>query len=186
MIKTKEDLRFYINEDAKANGIKQGTSYIVKLLYGNVNACVYRYLKTLRKYEYYKNTGSVLRFWYRFYNRRLGLKYNLAIPINVVGYGLYIPHLEGGVIVNCKSIGNNCKINSGVVVGSKHNNSQIAEIGNNVELAVGCKVIGKIKIGNNVVVAPNAVVVKDVPDNTIVGGVPAKIIKMKEAYSVNT
>lgn len=62
---------------------------------------------------------------------------------------------------------------------SKHNNSQIEEIVNNVELAVGCKVIGKIKIGNNVVVAPNAVVVKDVPDNTIVGGVPAKTIKTK-------
>lgn len=99
---------------------------------------------------------------------------------------VYIYLTQRGVIVNCKSIGNNCKINSGVVVGSKHNNSQIAEIGNNVELAVGCKVIGKIKIGNNVVVAPNAVVVKDVPDNAIVGGVPAKIIKMKEAYSVNT
>jgi len=180
MIKTKEELRFYIHEDAKANGIKQGASYIVKLLYGNVNACVYRYLKTLRKYEYYNNSGSVLRFWYRFYNRRLGLKYNLAIPINVVGHGLYIPHLEGGVIVNCKSIGNNCKINSGVVVGSKYDNTQIATIGDNVELAVGCKVIGKIKIGNNVTVAPNAVVVKDVPDNAIVGGVPAKIIKMKE------
>lgn len=96
MIKTKEELIFYINEDAKANGIKQGFSYIVKLLYGNVHAGVYRYLKTLRKYEYYNNIGSVLRFWYRFYNRRLGLKYNLAIPINVVGYGLYIPHLEGG------------------------------------------------------------------------------------------
>ena len=99
MIKTKEELKFYINEDAKANGIKQGISYIMKLLFGNVNACVYRYLKTLRKYEYYNNTGSVLRFSYRFYNRRLGLKYNLAIPINVVGYGLYIPHLGGG---NCK------------------------------------------------------------------------------------
>lgn len=178
MIKTKEELIFYINEDVKANGIKQGFSYIVKLLQGNVHAGVYRYLKTLRKYEYYNNIGSVLRFWYRFYNRRLGLKYNLAIPINVVGYGLYIPHLEGG-IVNFKSIGNNCKINSGVVVGSKHNNSQIEEIVNNVELAVGCKVIGKIKIGNNVVVAPNAVVVNDVQDNTIVGGVPAKSIKTK-------
>lgn len=49
-----------------------------------------------------------------------------------------------------------------------------------MELAVGCKVIGKIKIGNKVVVAPNAVVVKDVPDNAIVGGVPAKIIKMNK------
>ena len=72
-----------------------------------------------------------------------------------------------------------CVINSGVIVGNNHDNTQIAEIGNNVELAVGCKVIGKIKIGNNVMVAPNAVVVKDVPDNTIVGGVPAKIIKVR-------
>lgn len=101
MIKTKEELKFYIHEDAKANGINPGASYLVKLLYGNVHACVYKYLKTLRKYEYYYNTGSFLRFWYRFYNRRLGLKYNLALPVNVVGYGLYIPHL-GGVIVNCK------------------------------------------------------------------------------------
>lgn len=57
-------------------------------------------------------------------------------------------------------------------------NTQIAEIGDNVELAVGCKVIGRIKIGNNVIVAPNAVVVKDVPNNAIVGGVPATIIKI--------
>ena len=168
---------FYLQEDAKANGITQGVKYLIKLFYGNVHACVYRYLKSLRKYEYYHNNNSILRFWYRFYNRRLGLKYNIAIPINVVGYGLYLPHLEGGVIINCKSMGCYCKVNSGVVVGSKHNNSQIAVIGNNVELSVGCKVIGEIHIGNNVVVAPNAVVVKDVADNTIVGGVPAKVLK---------
>ena len=178
MILTKDDLIFYIQEDAKANKVKLGgVNYWIRVCYGNVNACAFRYLKSLRKYEYYQNSGSVLRHWYRFYNRHLGLKYNLAIPINVVGYGLYLPHIEGGVIINCKSIGNNCKINSGVVVGSKHDNTQIAEIGDNVELAVGCKVIGKVKIGNNVIVAPNAVVVKDVPDNVIVGGVPAKILK---------
>ena len=180
MIKSKQDLKFYISEDAKANGIITGWKYLLALFYGNVNACAFRYLKSLRKYEYFHNIGSILRFWYRFYNRRLGLKYNLALPINVIGYGLYLPHLEGGVIINCKSIGCNCKINSGVVVGSKYDNTHIAEIGDNVELAVGAKVIGLIKIGNNVLVAPNAVVVKDVPDNAIVGGVPAKIIKMKK------
>lgn len=178
MITTKAELNHYILEDAKANDIKTGFSYLMKLFYGNVHACAFRYLKSLRKYEYYHNTNNILRYWYRFYNRRLGLKYNLAIPINVVGYGLYLPHIEGGAIINCKSVGNNCKINSGVVVGSKHDNTQIAEIGDNVELAVGCKVIGRIKIGNNVIVAPNAVVVKDVPDNAIVGGVPATIIKI--------
>lgn len=179
MIKTKSELYYYIAEDAKVNGVSPGLKYYIALLYGNVNACVFRYLKSLRKYEYYHNKGSFLRYFYRFYNRRLGLKYNLAIPINVVGYGLYLPHIEGGIIVNCRSIGCYCKINSGVVIGSKHDNTQIADIGNNVELAIGSKVIGKITIGNNVIVAPNAVVVKDVPDNVIVGGVPAKLIKYR-------
>ena len=46
-----------------------------------------------------------------------------------------------------------------------------------VELTLGCKVIGGITIGNNVIVAPNSVVVKDVPDNSVVSGVPARTIK---------
>lgn len=50
-------------------------------------------------------------------------------------------------------------------------------VGDNVELTLGCKVIGGITIGNNVIVAPNSVVVKDVPDNSVVSGVPAHIIK---------
>ena len=142
-----------------------------------MNACVVRYLKSLRKYEYYNNINSFLKFWWRYRHRRLGLKYNLAIPINVVAPGLYLPHIEGGVIVNCKSIGQNCTINSGVVIGNKGDNSNIPTIGSNVQLCVGSKVIGAITIGNNVIVAPNAVVVKDVPDNCIVGGVTAKILK---------
>lgn len=177
MIKSKKELKFYIKEDAQANNIKTGWRYVLKLLYGNVNACVFRYLKSLRKYEYYSNIDSPLKYWYRFYNRRLGLKYNLSIPINKVGYGLYIPHIEGGCIINCKSIGNNCRINSGVVVGNKHTNSQVPTIGNNCQLSVGCKIIGEIKLGDNVIVAPNAVVIRDVPENSIVGGIPAKILK---------
>lgn len=53
-------------------------------------------------------------------------------------------------------------------------------IGNNVDLTVGCKVIGGVHIGDNVTVAPNSVVVKDVPANAIVSGIPATILKMKE------
>ena len=42
---------------------------------------------------------------------------------------------------------------------------------------------GGVKIGNNVTIAPNAVVVKDVPDNAVVGGIPAKILKIKKHES---
>ena len=163
MIDTRENLKFYIHSDFKANGIINKYDYYLKLIYGNVNACVIRYLISLRKYEFYSNINSPLKFYWRYRNRQLGLKYNLAIPINVVGPGLYIPHIEGGVIINCKKIGANCKINSGVVVGSKHNNSMIAEIGDNVEICVGSKVIGAITIGDNAIIAPNAVVINDVP-----------------------
>lgn len=53
---------------------------------------------------------------------------------------------------------------------------KVPVIGNNVMLFSGCKILGNVKIGNNVVVGANAVVVKDVPDNAVVAGVPAKII----------
>ena len=181
MLLTRQDLRYYIECDARANSIKHRIDYYLKLFYGNVNACVFRYLVSLRKYEYYYNTHNPLRLWWRYRHRQLGLKYNLAIPINVVGPGLNIPHIEGGVIINCKSVGANCTINSGVVVGNKnHDNSQLAVIGNNVEICVGAKIIGAVVVGENAVVAPNAVVVRDVSDNAIVGGVPAKQIGINQ------
>lgn len=73
-------------------------------------------------------------------------------------------------------MGNCCIVNSGVV-GNKGSNDMVPTIGNNVTLSVGCKVIGKIKIGNNVLVAPNSVVVNDIPDNSIVVGVPGRVNK---------
>ena len=77
-------------------------------------------------------------------------------------------------------MGNYCSVNAGVVVGNKDSQENIATIGNNVKLNVGCKIIGKISIGDNVIVAPNSVVVKDIPNNAIVSGIPAIILKMKE------
>lgn len=179
MIKNIIDLNFYIREDAKANGIQMGLTYFIKLLYGNVPARAFRYLKSLRKYEYSLNTHSVLLIWRRFYNRRLGAKYNIAITPNTAGYGLKLPHLEQGVIINCESMGNYCVVNSGVVLGNKGlgKSEERPIIGSSVNFCVGCKVIGRIMIGDNVIVAPNAVVVKDVPANSIVAGIPATVIK---------
>ena len=52
----------------------------------------------------------------------------------------------------------------------------MAIIGNNVDMTIGSKIIGGVTIGNNVIVAPNSVVVKNVPDNAVVSGIPAKIL----------
>ena len=78
------------------------------------------------------------------------------------------------------SMGDYCRVQSGVVVGNVGDNEHRPVIGNHVALGLGCKVYGKITIGDNVSVLPNAVVTHDVPANAIVGGVPARIIKYKE------
>lgn len=102
----------------------------------------------------------------------------LQIPPHTMGFGVKIYHW-GWMIVNGKArIGRGCIIYPGVTVGAAK--SGVPTIGDNVFLGLGSKVFGGITIGNNVTVAPNAVVTKDVPDNCVVAGVPAKIIKHKK------
>ena len=62
-------------------------------------------------------------------------------------------------------------------IGHKIPGQDAPVIGDNVVISAGCKIIGKVNIGDNVIIAPNAVVVKDVPENCVVGGIPAQIIK---------
>lgn len=177
MIQSRKDLKEYILEDKRANCLDG--KWFFKWVYGNGNARAFVYLKTLRKLEFHINNNNTLRYWYRFLERRIGLRYGLSILPNTVGKGLYIPHLEGGVVINCVSMGCNCIVSGGCVVGNKGSQENRATIGNHVELTLGCKVIGKVNIGDNVIVAPNSVVIKDVPENAVVSGVPAQIIKIK-------
>ena len=186
MIKTKKDLKRYLKEDGIRNGIVSILKYYVQLVYGSENAHIYRYLRTLRFLEYCTNTSSffyrrLLRPLIRYRYRRLGLRYNMAIQINCVGYGLRIMHIAGGggAIINCKSMGNYCGVNSGVIIGTDGGADIKPIIGNHVAFGPGAKVFGTVTIGNNVFVAANSVVTKDVPDNCIVGGIPAKYIKEK-------
>ena len=179
MIKTRKELRHYLAEDKsryKAINGKGYLKYLLKLLIRSEDAICLHYLRVLRKYEYYHNTKSVLRFWYKIRHSILEDKSGIAIPINIVGPGLYIAH-RGGVIINCKSMGHHCTVSSGVVCGNKNTTDSVPTIGNNVELTLGCKVIGKLEIGDNVIVAPNSVVIKSVPANCVVSGIPAQIIK---------
>lgn len=96
-----------------------------------------------------------------------------------IGYGLRLPH-EGGIIIHIKAvIGNNCEIMQGVTIGNNimKSRDEVAVIGDEVLLCAGVKIIGKVKIGNTVVVGANAVVTHDIPSNTVVAGIPARPIK---------
>lgn len=187
MIKTRRDLQFYLTEDAKANFMEgvNFVKYALRLFSGSESAHVYRYLKCLRNCEYhFNNTGLCHRVLYGFFKiklHRLGFKYNFRIPLNVCGYGVTLYHFAGGggCLVNAKKVGNYCKLQTGVLLGNAHmSEDEKPIIGDNVSFGPGAKVLGKVFIGDHSFISANCVVTKDIPSYAMVGGVPAKILKM--------
>lgn len=182
MITTKKELNYYISQDLSRYGKRK--FFIFGWLMGDESFATQIFLRRLRKTEYYYNTYrkrnpfSLIRFYYSFFlYRRMWSSFKLHVPLNVVGPGLYIPHRGGGVYINAKSVGRNFVISSGCVLGNKGAKENIPVIGNNVECCIGAKIIGKITIGDNCIIAPNSVVIKDIPDNWVVSGVPAHFLK---------
>lgn len=95
-----------------------------------------------------------------------------------IGKGLYIAHLGDVVIGNKCTIGNYCSIRNGVTIGGAGRKEKYSHptIGDYVYIGADAKIIGGVGVGDNVMIGANAVVVKDVPDNAVVVGVPAKVI----------
>lgn len=109
---------------------------------------------------------------------RLSRIYGIQIsPHSSIGYGLYIGHGVGIIINPNTTIGNNCNISQFLTIGS--NKGTPAFIGDNVYIGPSVCIIENVKIGNNVTIGAGAVVVKDIPENATVAGVPAKIISEK-------
>jgi len=105
----------------------------------------------------------------------------IMLPIGMdVGRGLKFAHFSGIIINPDTIIGNNCTIFQCVTIGDMRGKGG-GIIGDNVVIFAGAKLIGNIKIGNNVVIGANAVVVKDIPDNAVVVGVPSHIINYRGA-----
>jgi len=185
MIQNKRDLIQYIDADKKvSNRLKEGIlKDFVKRIFKWEKILVEDYLITLRKLEYLSNIKrgpfQQLQYALVFYRYRSKcLKLLINIPVNVAGPGLSIHHLGPITINKLVRIGSNCTLQPGVVIGQNKTEDNVPVIGDHVYFCPGAKVFGKVKIGNNVVIAPNSVVIKDVPDNCVVSGVPAKIITM--------
>ena len=102
-------------------------------------------------------------------------------PGATIGKRLFIDHGMGIVIGETAIIGDNCTIYHGVTLGGtgKERKKRHPTLKNNVVIGCGSKILGNITLGNNVKVGANAVVLKDVPDNKVVVGVPAKIVEKK-------
>lgn len=98
-----------------------------------------------------------------------------------IGHRLSIEHHGGIVVHGAAVIGDDCMLRHGVTIGNTGMDDPLGAptIGDRVQMGAGAKILGRVRVGNDVIIGANAVVVKDVPDCAIVGGVPARILKMR-------
>jgi serine O-acetyltransferase len=111
-------------------------------------------------------------------------KYGISIPPDTkIGSGFYIGHF-GGIVVNSNCvIGNNCNISQGVSLGkaNRGKNKGFPVLGNNIYIGPGAKIVGAVRIGDNVAIGANCVVTKNIPNNSVVVGIPGRVISSKGA-----
>ena len=131
-----------------------------------------RYFRNL----YYHRVGPVVALiigWWR-----PGDRYFVISKTTEIGEGAYFAH-PFSTEINAKSIGKNFSCRHLTTIGNKKDgdNENRPVIGDNVNLGVNVTIIGPVHIGDNVIVGAGSVVIKDVPNNCVVAGNPAKIIK---------
>lgn len=114
---------------------------------------------------------------------RASRKYGLEILSDNIGPGLYIGHAHN-INVNPEAvIGKNCNLNKGCTLGKENRGKREGApiLGDNVWIGTNSVVVGRVHIGDDVLIAPNAYVNFDVPDHSIVLGNPGKIIRKENA-----
>lgn len=131
-----------------------------------------------------KNPTRSLNCWMHYFIARVLWKPLDSLYINTIniGGGLYIQH-GFSTIISAKSIGENCRIFQQVTIGYRGEENPVLE--DYASVTCGAKVLGGVTLHKNSIVAAGAVVLKDVPENAIVGGVPAKVIKYKDESEIH-
>ena len=163
-----EDARNIQRKDPAARNVLE-----VILLYPGFHILVYHRVA----HWLYEHKHFFLARWVSQHGRhKTGIEIH---PGAKIGKCLFIDHGMGIVFGETTEIGDNCTIYHGVTLGGtgKDTGKRHPTLGNNVTVGTGAKVLGNIRIGNNVKIGGNSVVVKDVPDNCTVVGVPGRIIK---------
>lgn len=150
-----------------------------------------KFVKLKRKCEYWRERNRIIFYCFRFRYERYKIKYNTDIPASVkIGKGFKVRHL-GGIVINPKAkIGEFVDILNGVMIGAEDRGKRkgAPRIGNNVFIGANAIIVGKVIIEDNVLIAPGAYVNFDVPANSIVIGNPGAIkhnIKATEGYIYN-
>ncbi|MDD4690157.1 MAG: hypothetical protein PHE51_10480 [Eubacteriales bacterium] len=100
---------------------------------------------------------------------------SLQIYADKIGWNFYIEH-GVGTIISAECIGENCWVNQSVTIGYNLDN-KAPTIQNGVRICTGATVLGGITVENNSIIAAGAVVLRNVEENSVMAGVPAKLVK---------
>ena len=163
--------------------------------------------------DYYRMTGRRFKFWgqgiidlllrydlrymlflrikgnslfWKLCSNHYSLKYGLEVFSTYIGRGLYLGHAHNINVNPDAVIGCNCNINKGATIGKENRGKRKGApiLGDCVWVGVNATIVGKITIGNDVLIAPNSYVNFDVPDHSIVIGNPGIVIR-RESATVN-
>jgi len=121
--------------------------------------------------------------WYflaRWYSQRTARKTGIEIhPGAQIGKGFFIDHGSGVIIGETAIIGDNVTLYQGVTLGGtgKEHGKRHPTIGDNVMISAGAKVLGSFTVGENSKIGAGSVVLKEVPPNSTVVGVPGRVVK---------
>ena len=164
-----EDIRAYKHNDPAARSVAE-----VLLLYNGLHATIdYRIAHWLHIHH--------LRFLARAISQWSKMWTGIEIhPGAKIGRILVIDHGTGIVIGETAEIGDDCLLYQGVTLGGtgKDVGKRHPTLGNNVMVGAGAKVLGPIHVGNNARIAANAVVLREVPENATVVGVPGHVVRL--------
>lgn len=177
MIRSRDDYLRYVDADrlAMARSDFLRTFFLIDP--------VWSFLLNLRKLEYYNNCkfglfSKIYIMFLRFKNKIMQLILGYTIPLNVIGPGINLPHYGPIIVHNNARIGANCRINICVVIGENNGCHNVPKIGDGVVIEPGAKIFGNVEIANGVHIGANSVVNKSfMKENSVIAGVPAKIIR---------
>lgn len=180
MIQTKAELQAYMQRDmAFYYAMSRRERFMCWLLKDPIYA-IAKYIRCLRKEEYYFNAnrglyGKLAYLYYLRQKNRLGNELGFKIPRNCFGPGLTIYH-HGGIIVNeAAKIGADCKLHGDNCIGNNGTTCDVPQIGDGLDMGVGAKIIGNVRLGDHVTVGANAVVTRSSGRNGItLIGIPAR------------
>ena len=152
----------------------------------------FKIIYIFRKCEYWRSRNKLIFGFYRMIYGHYMVKYGVDIGAKAsIGPGFIIRHMGGIVINSYAVIGKDVEIMQGITIGYERRGKRQGNptIGDRVWIGSNAVIVGKITVGNDVLIAPNAFVNFDVPDNSIVIGNLGQIIRKENAvdeYVINT